>query len=60
VVAVNAADRPVELELRVPGVNDGELVDVLDGGVTFAARAGRARIELRACWGRILKWIPAA
>jgi hypothetical protein len=44
----------------VPGVNDGELVDVLDGGVTFAARAGRARIELQACWGRILKWIPAA
>jgi glycosidase len=60
VVAVNAADRPVELELHVPGVNDGELVDVLDGGVTFAARAGRARIELQACWGRILKWIPAA
>jgi len=21
---------------------------------------GRARIELQACWGRILKWIPAA
>ncbi len=60
VVAVNAADQPVELELHVPGVNDGELVDVLDGGVTFAARAGRARIELQACWGRILKWIPAA
>lgn len=59
-VAVNAADRPVELELRVPGVNDGELVDVLDGGVTFAVRAGRARIELQACWGRIPKWIPAA
>ena len=58
-VAVNAADRPVELELRVPGVNDGELVDVLDGGVPFAARAGRARIEFQACWGRLLKWKPA-
>src|SRR5262245_27326012 len=59
-VAVNAADRPVDLALGLPGAGDGALVDVLDGGARFPVRAGHAAITVPPCWGRILELRPGA
>ena len=53
IVAVNAADKPASLELRVP-LADGWLYDRLNPGERFAVSAGRVRLELPSCWGRVL------
>ncbi len=54
VVMVNAADQPAELALRLPGINDARLLDLLNPGEAFNCEHGQVRIPIPPCWGRIL------
>jgi glycosidase len=51
-VVLNAAAEPVALDLALPGLPDGRLVDLLGGGET-ALTGGKARIGLPAFGGRV-------
>jgi glycosidase len=51
-VALNAADAPVALDLALPGIPDGRLVDLLGGGETAFA-GGKVRVGLPAFGGRV-------
>ncbi|MBN1312884.1 MAG: alpha-glucosidase C-terminal domain-containing protein [Anaerolineae bacterium] len=54
IVAVNAADQPVPMEIPIPD-QAGRLVDVLNPGDTFPVFQGKARIDrVWPHWGRIL------
>lgn len=57
-VAVNAAEHPAELRLRLPHAGSGELIDVLDGDRKFAVQAGSTTLDVPPRWGRILRWSP--
>jgi cyclomaltodextrinase len=55
IVAVNAADRPVPMELPVPGMGKKELIDLLNGGDRFPVHGEKARIPaVNPCWARIM------
>ncbi|MNS44831.1 hypothetical protein D3C72_772830 [compost metagenome] len=55
VVAVNGSDSPAQLNLELPGVPDGRLVDRLNGGFAAEVRGGRAVLsEVPPTWGRVL------
>jgi cyclomaltodextrinase len=55
VVAVNAADRPVPLELSVPEPGKKQLIDLLNQGDRFPVHGGKARIPaVNPCWARIM------
>lgn len=54
VVAVNAADTAARFTFNLPQ-SGGQLVDVLNGGETFALEAGRATFEVPPAWGRVLR-----
>jgi cyclomaltodextrinase / maltogenic alpha-amylase / neopullulanase len=55
IVAVNAADKPVPLELPVPEVGKKELIDLLNKGDRFPIHGGKARIPaVNPCWARIM------
>ena len=54
VVAVNAADHPVEIPLRIPDIANAQLIDVLNDG-NFGIAGGRCVLRLDACSGRILE-----
>ena len=54
VVAVNAADRPVEVPLRLPDLAGTRLVDALNDGKAFGVIDGRCRLPIPARWARIL------
>ncbi|HEY6418596.1 MAG TPA: alpha-amylase family glycosyl hydrolase [Candidatus Binataceae bacterium] len=54
IVAVNAADRSVEVPLRIPGIPRARLVDALNAGEAFRVVDGRCTLPLRPCWARIL------
>jgi glycosidase len=55
VVAINASDKPVSVEVAVPDAQGSHLVDLLNPGETFAMRGGRARIDpVWPCWARIM------
>ena len=55
VVAVNAADRPAEVSLRLPGIANGQLIDVLNDGCAFDVGGGICALSVPACSGRILE-----
>ena len=55
VVAVNAAEHPAEILLRIPGIASGQMIDVLNGGQKFNVVDGRCTISVPAHWGRILE-----
>src|SRR5271163_58953 len=55
VVAINAAERAVEMPLRIPGVSSGRLIDVLNIGDVFNVVDGRCALPVPACRGRILE-----
>ncbi len=55
VVAVNAADRRVEMQLRISGVAGGRLIDVLNDGEVFNIVGGRCAVPVAPCSGRVLE-----
>ena len=55
VVAVNAADRMVEMPLRISGVASGRLIDVLNDGDGFSIVGGRCAVPVAPCSGRVLE-----
>ena len=55
VVAVNAADRPAEIKLRIPDIANGQLIDALNNGETFSIINGRCALPVPSCRGRILE-----
>lgn len=55
ICVVNASDEPVAIHLDVPRQDTNRLVDVLNGGESFAVIDGNARIDpVWLCWARIL------
>lgn len=55
VVALNSADTPQPVELRLAGADGRIFVDLLDNDQAFEVRRGRLQIdEVPPCWGRIL------
>ncbi len=55
IVILNAADRSVPLQLRLPMLPDATFVDVLNQGERVEAHQGAlAQVEIPATWGRIL------
>jgi len=59
IVAVNASDEPVSLELDVPTCREGSLVDLLNPGDAFPVRGGRAHIDaVWPYWARIMRVSP--
>jgi cyclomaltodextrinase / maltogenic alpha-amylase / neopullulanase len=55
IVALNAADKPVPLELAVPMAGKRQLIDLLNEGERFPVQGGKVRIKaLYPCWARIL------
>ena len=55
VVAVNAADRPAEIKLRIPDIANGQLIDALNNGESFSIINGRCAIPVPPCRGHILE-----
>ncbi len=55
VVAVNAAKRPVKIDLRIPDIANGQLIDALNDGETFSIINGRCALPVPPCRGRILE-----
>jgi hypothetical protein len=53
VVALNARNRPAEIELKLPA--GGTLVDLLNPPDRFPAPAGRCVLPLPPTWARILR-----
>lgn len=54
IVALNAADRPVDLRLRLTRQDDGAYVDVLNGGERVEAREGELVLAgVPPTWGRV-------
>ena len=55
VVAVNAEDKPVPLELPVPGPGKKQLIDLLNQGDHFPVHGRKALIPaINPCWARIM------
>ncbi len=55
IVALNASDKPVVLELGA-GIESGVLIDELEGGrESFRVEGGRARVEVHPRWARVLR-----
>lgn len=55
VVAVNSADKAVEVRLAVGGNGAEQLVDVLNGQDRFEVKGGQAIVTLPPNWARVLK-----
>jgi cyclomaltodextrinase / maltogenic alpha-amylase / neopullulanase len=56
IVAVNAADKPVPLELPIPETGKKQLIDLLNEGDHFPVQGGKAHIPVvNPCWARIMK-----
>jgi len=54
VVAVNAADRAVQVSLRLGEPSGSQLVDALNGGDIFQIVDGECTLHLHPHWGRVL------
>ncbi|WNG46637.1 alpha-amylase [Archangium minus] len=56
VVAVNASDKPAEVEVPMTGTPDGDWIDLLEPGRRFSLRGGRLQLgALPATSGRVLR-----
>ncbi len=55
IIAVNAADQPAEIPLRIPEIATGHLIDTLNDGRQFSVVDGRCTLPIPACSGRILE-----
>ena len=60
VVAVNAESKPVTVQLRLPDGCGLAMIDLLNGSERFESQAGTFSITIPACWGRVLRVLPAA
>ncbi|HXX35491.1 MAG TPA: alpha-amylase family glycosyl hydrolase [Thermodesulfobacteriota bacterium] len=55
IVAVNASDKPVPIELAVPVTGGSRLIDLLNPGDSFSVGGGRTRVDVvNPCWSRIM------
>ncbi|MBB5060046.1 glycosidase [Granulicella aggregans] len=54
VVAVNSSNTARDITLTLPGVKDGYLTDLLNGGEIVQVTNGLCTLSLASCWGRIL------
>jgi cyclomaltodextrinase / maltogenic alpha-amylase / neopullulanase len=54
VVAVNAAEAPVTLDLRLPGLTGGSLSDRLNPPARFEVRDGAVSLTVPSRWARVL------
>ncbi len=55
VVAVNAAEHPAEIPLRIANIANGQLTDLLNDGKVFGVIDGRCTLSVPASSGRILE-----
>jgi cyclomaltodextrinase / maltogenic alpha-amylase / neopullulanase len=56
VVVVNASRTAASVPLEIPGVTEGRLVDVLNAGVEFPVKGGKANIDpVPSGWARIME-----
>lgn len=55
VVAVNASDKNVPVQIQIPGDQTGWLVDLLSPDDRFQLQVGAASLNLPPCWGRIMR-----
>lgn len=55
IVAVNAADQAVSLELPIPDPGKKLLIDLLNQGDRFPVNGGKAPIPVNSCWARIME-----
>jgi cyclomaltodextrinase / maltogenic alpha-amylase / neopullulanase len=55
VIAVNAADRTADIQIRIPDILNGRLIDVLNNDETYKVADGRCTITILPRWGRILE-----
>ena len=55
VVAVNAAAEAESLELNLPGVQTGTLVDMLNPDERFDVHGGHALVPVPSRWGRVMR-----
>lgn len=59
VVAVSAEEKSISLDLAIPGLDQAQLVDVLNHGQVCPVINGRAQgLELFPCWARVLEVRP--
>ncbi len=55
IVSVNAADRPIPIELTLPTKGGKQLIDLLNEGESFPVHGEKARIDpVGPCWSRIM------
>jgi cyclomaltodextrinase / maltogenic alpha-amylase / neopullulanase len=55
-VMVNAAATPASMQMRVPGVSDGKMVDLLNNHEEYRVERGMIRIDkVWPRWGRVLR-----
>ncbi len=55
IVAVNASDKPVPIDLPVPVASGKQLIDLLNKGEAFPIHRGKTRIPaVNPCWARIM------
>ena len=55
VVMVNSEPTTVPFEVNIPGVHDGEGIDLLNSGERFTIRNGNMQGDLHPCWGRFIQ-----
>jgi glycosidase len=56
IVAVNAAEKPATVRIKLPFGFNNRLKDLLNSGAEFqSTSAGELSVEIPACWGRFLK-----
>lgn len=56
VIIVNASNKAVPMQLRIPGASAGRLVDILNSSDEFVLREGKVTVEsIPPCWARILR-----
>jgi cyclomaltodextrinase len=55
IVAINASDQPVQIQLHLPGWHDIPLTDLLNPGDEVAVQSGNCTMELYPCWARIFR-----
>jgi cyclomaltodextrinase len=59
VVVVNAESKPAAVQLRLPAGCGSGMIDLLNGDERFESQAGTFTITIPACWGRVLRVLPA-
>ena len=57
IVAVNSSAVPIDISIKLPGISQGRLRDVLNEEQSFTITGGQCTLPLDPCWGRILSLV---